>query len=101
LGTGPKNGQTLVLDECHVIKKEDGSWFKAAGEIPRFATIMLSATALNNRWADIANPVALLRGHHFDTKQKFIHAFCQLGTKNATQYADPDVISLQRLFWPL
>jgi hypothetical protein len=29
-------------------------------------------------------------------KQRFIHAFCKVGTKTVNQYGEPDVISLQR-----
>lgn len=43
----------------------------------------------------------VLGGHNWvykhDAKQRFLHTFCEMGTKKASQFAYPDIISLQRL----
>ncbi|CRG84781.1 hypothetical protein PISL3812_01979 [Talaromyces islandicus] len=86
----------LILDECHVVKKKDGSFFKAARAVPRRATVMFSGTVLNNRWCDVGNLVTWLQGHHLTTHQHFLHAFCQPQHQKASEYADPDFTALQR-----
>jgi hypothetical protein len=57
---------------------------------------MLSGTALSNTWTDIGNLVTLLKGHPFDTKEKFVHTLSVPQPKGSTLKAIPDVTSLQR-----
>ncbi|KAB8275665.1 P-loop containing nucleoside triphosphate hydrolase protein [Aspergillus minisclerotigenes] len=72
----------LVLDECHRIKNDDATWYKAAKAIYCNAVVMLSGTILSNRWHDIASPLTLLQGHAFRTKQKFIDTFAPQEERN-------------------
>ncbi|QKX58009.1 uncharacterized protein TRUGW13939_05129 [Talaromyces rugulosus] len=88
----------LVLDECQAIKKEDGKRFQSVKALYSRATILLSGTILSNRWYDVANAVAMLRGHPFDSREKFINAFSAASRRNtrANSYDEPDFVSVQR-----
>ncbi|KAH8692962.1 P-loop containing nucleoside triphosphate hydrolase protein [Talaromyces proteolyticus] len=88
----------MVLDECQTIKREEGRFFQAVRSVYRRGTILLSGTILSNRWFDVANPIAMLSGHPFDTRSKFMNALA-VTTKNTrvNAYGEPDIVSIQRL----
>jgi Helicase conserved C-terminal domain len=87
----------LILDECQAYKKAHGKRFQSVQALYRRATVSLSGTVMNNRWFDVANPIAMLSGHPFDTWEKFMNAFTIATRKTrTTDYDEPDVVSLQR-----
>ncbi|KAI9928592.1 hypothetical protein ASPWEDRAFT_65656 [Aspergillus wentii DTO 134E9] len=64
----------VVLDECHRIKRDDVVFYKAACSLFHNGIVVLLGTVLSNIWHDIANPITLLQGQLFQTKQQFINA---------------------------
>jgi SNF2 family DNA or RNA helicase len=88
----------LVIDECDKIKKPEGSFFIALDAIDRRATILLSGTILSNKWYDISNAIAMLSGHPFNTRRKFLNAIAiATRTTRKQECEEPDIVSFIRL----
>ncbi|KAK1813292.1 hypothetical protein LTR12_012355 [Friedmanniomyces endolithicus] len=65
----------MILDECHLIKNERSSTYKALKNIDARFVFVLTGALLEHRWMDAFGPVSFLKNHPFDTRAKFCEAF--------------------------
>ncbi|KAH8422322.1 uncharacterized protein LDX57_000079 [Aspergillus melleus] len=88
----------VILDECQKVKNEKGVWYNAVKSLHHNGIVMLSGTVLANRWHDIGAPLTLLRGHPFETKEKFLNAFASDDDKDTspTELLGERLVQLQR-----
>jgi SNF2 family DNA or RNA helicase len=75
----------VILDEAHRVNKRNKVRHEAIKRLPARAFVMLSGTLPHNKWHNMSGYLDYLKGHAFDTHEKFLHTF---GTRD--DYGRPD-----------